>query len=119
MTTQHIADRLVALSRQGKSKEAYEELFADHAMAIEMEHPDNPNPRTEGKAALLQKNDQFDAMMEEVHEMIVSDPIVTDKYFTVSMLLDATFKERGRTREEEICLYKVEDGKIVSEQFFY
>ena len=62
MTTQHIADRVVALSRQGKSKEAYEELFADHAVAIEMEHPDKyftvsklPTPPSRGAAVPAKK----------------------------------------------------------------
>lgn len=119
MTTQQIADRLVELCRQNKSKEAYLELFAENAVAIEMDHPDNPNPRTEGRDALIKKSEQFDEMMQELHELSVSDPIVAGNYVSVSMTLDATFQGRGRTREEEICLYKVEDGKIVSEQFFY
>jgi hypothetical protein len=33
--------------------------------------------------------------------------------------MDITFKGMGRVPMEEIALYKVADGKIVSEQFFY
>ena len=40
-------------------------------------------------------------------------------YFTVSMVLDATFKGRGRVNMEELCVYEVDDGKIITEQFFY
>ena len=119
MTTQEVADRLVALSREGKSADAYKELFADHAVAIEPDYPEIPQKRTEGKEALLKKDKEFGEMMTEFHDSSVSDPIVAGNYFTVSMMLDATFKEQGRMKMDEICLYKVEDGKIVSEQFFY
>jgi hypothetical protein len=37
----------------------------------------------------------------------------------VMMKLDTTMKERGRSLMEEICLYQVHEGKIVSEEFFY
>jgi limonene-1,2-epoxide hydrolase len=33
--------------------------------------------------------------------------------------MDMTFKGRGRMQIEEIGVYHVRDGKVVSEQFFY
>ncbi len=116
-STQEIANRLVELCRTWKNKEAYKELFAENAVAIEMDYPNIPS--TEGKAALLAKNDEFGEKLVEFHGSEVSDPIVAGPYFSVRMTLDATYKEDGRMNVEEICLYKVEDGKIVSEQFFY
>jgi ketosteroid isomerase-like protein len=35
------------------------------------------------------------------------------------MTLDVTHKGRGRTKLDEICLFRVRDGKIVREKFFY
>jgi len=35
------------------------------------------------------------------------------------MGFDVTFKEKGRTQMEEVCVFEVKDEKIVSEQFFY
>jgi hypothetical protein len=35
------------------------------------------------------------------------------------MVADWKMKGMERTQMEEICLYKVENGKIVSEQFIY
>jgi len=35
------------------------------------------------------------------------------------MMMDATFKGIGREKMNELCMYEVEDGKIVKEQFFY
>lgn len=57
--------------------------------------------------------------MIEMHKITVSNPIVAGNYFTVSMALDITTKSEGRSLMEEICLYEVQDGKVVKEQFFY
>jgi len=35
------------------------------------------------------------------------------------MDFDVTFKDRGRQQMEEVCVFEVENGKIVHEQFFY
>ena len=58
-------------------------------------------------------------MMEEFHGAAIGDPIVSGNHFSCSMMMDATFKETGRERMDEICVYEVKDGKIVKEQFFY
>ncbi len=120
MTTQEIADRLVELSRQGKSEQAYKELFADDAVAIEPMGPDGPGPvKTQGLDNLLAKSKEFEKSVIELHSSSASDPIVAGNHFACTMVLDATMKEMGRMKMEEICLYEVKDGKIASEQFFY
>ena len=58
-------------------------------------------------------------MVAEFHGNEVSEPIVADNFFSCRMKMDATFKEGGRQSIEEICLYQVENGKIVKEEFFY
>jgi len=35
------------------------------------------------------------------------------------MGMDVTMKGMGRVKMEEVCVYKVKDGKVVSEQFFF
>ena len=35
------------------------------------------------------------------------------------MSRDVTFKGRPRVKREEIAVFEVHDGKIISEQFFY
>lgn len=117
MTTQTIANRLVELCRQGQYDQAYQELFAENAVAIE---PARYNvPPTEGLPALLEKGKKWAEDLVEVHDTTVSNPIVAGDYFTVSMSLDLTTKSQGRSQMEEICLYEVQDGKVVKEQFFY
>ena len=58
-------------------------------------------------------------MIEERHGGSFSDPLVSGRYFSVAMTLDATFKGMGRNLLEEVCVYEVKDGKIVFEQFHY
>jgi hypothetical protein len=58
-------------------------------------------------------------MVEQMHSLKVSDPIVGGDAFACSMVMDLTMKGRGRMNMGEICVYQVKDGKIVSEQFFF
>ena len=117
MTTQQIADRLVALCREGKNDEAFEELYSDAATSSEM--PGMPNEFVEGKPAIAKKSEVWFANVEQIHGGEVSDPLVAGNHFSCVMKFDITFKDRGRQQSEEIALYTVEDGKIVAEQFFY
>ncbi len=117
MMTSQVADRLVELCRKGQFDAAQTELFSDAAISIEPE--DAPMEVAEGLAAIRDKGRHFMESIEEMHGIAVSEPIVAGSFFTVSMAIDATFKGRGRVSMEEICVYEVEDGKIVCEQFFY
>ena len=47
------------------------------------------------------------------------DPVIGGNYFSFACMLDATMKGMGRVKFEEICVFQVKDGKVVSEQFFY
>ena len=117
MMTSHIADRLVQLCRQGQFEQAQTELFADDAFSIEPEGA--PVEVAEGLDAIQEKGREFMRGVEAIHGIVVSEPIVAGNFFTVSMELDTTMKGRGRVRMEELCVYEVDDGKIISEQFFY
>ena len=117
MTTQQVADRLIELCRKGQMHEAQQELYAETIVCIEP--PGAPAERTEGLNAVMEKGKNFAAMIEERHGGSMTDHVVTGKYFSVGMTLDATMKGRGRVLLEEVCVYKVENGKIVFEQFFY
>ncbi|MEP7127671.1 MAG: SnoaL-like domain-containing protein [Chitinophagales bacterium] len=117
MTTQQVADRLVSLCRTGKIAEAGAELYADNIESIEPEY--GPIKSANGKQAVGEKGQQFAQMIEERHGGSFSEPVVGGRYFSLAMVLDATFKGQGRMTMDEICLYEVKDGKIVKEQFFY
>lgn len=118
MTTLEVANQLIKYCNDGNWEAAQSELYADHAVSIEMPGSNFP-PLTEGKAAIIKKGEMYASMVEEQHNMTIEGPIVGGKYFTCNMINDVTFKGQKRVVNEEVCVYKVEDGKIVSEQFFY
>ena len=117
MLTPQIADRLVELCRKGQFEAAQTELFAEDAVSIE---PDGaPMEVAEGLDAIRKKGRRFMASVEQLHSVLVSEPVVAGSFFAVSMEIDGTFTGGSRMKLEELCVYVVEDGKIVSEQFFY
>jgi len=117
-TTQDVAHRLVELCRQGKVLEAQEELFADNVTSVS---PDmkGGTETTVGKEANIEKGKQFAAMIEQLHSAHISGPVVAGKWASISWSMDVTMSGRGRSQMDEICVYKIEEGKIVSEQFFF
>lgn len=117
MTTQEIANRMVSLCREGKYEECYTELYSPNAVSIE---PSGAMiERAEGMEAIAAKGKAWNEMIEEFHGSSVGDPIVADDHFSCTMMIDCTMKGKGRHKMDEICVYKVAEGKIVSEQFFY
>lgn len=118
MTTQEVANKLVAYMRQGQMLEAQAALYADDIVSIEPEGGMAPH-HTKGREAVLEKGKQFAAMVEERHGSSCSDPLVAGQFFSLTMMLDATMKGMGRMALNEISVYQVKDGKIVFEQFFF
>lgn len=117
MKTDEIARRLVSLCREAKWEAAQRELYADKAVSIEPEATPMFAKETRGLPAIVEKGKKFDAMIEKLHAIEVSDPVVADGSFACSMRMDVTMKGRGRMNMTELCVYEVKDGKIVSEQF--
>lgn len=120
MTTAEIASRLVELCRKGEYDLAQTELYADDAVSIEPEGlPPGALGNAQGLAAIREKGRQFQEGIVAMHGSSVSDPVVAGNWFSVAMALDATFKGMGRVNMQEVCVYRVRDGKIVQEQFFF
>ena len=117
MTAEEVANRLVLLCREGKNVEAINELYDDKIVS----HEPNGSPVREkvGKKAVLEATNQWINSVEELHSAYISNPIVGGNFFACTMKVDATYKERGRNEMDEVCVFEVRDGKIVSEQFFY
>ncbi|MEL6942467.1 MAG: nuclear transport factor 2 family protein [Bacteroidota bacterium] len=118
MTTQEIANRLVELCKTGQYETAYKELFASNAVAIEPDHAPEPQ-QVQGVDNLIAKGKGFQSMIEKVHSEYISEPVIGGNFFSVAMGMDITMKEGGRMSMDEVCVYKVENGKIVQEQFFF
>ena len=118
MTTQDIANRLVALSREGKFEQIYSELYDASAKSIEPANEFGLGT-VEGLHNFAAKGAEFNAQFTEFHSFYLSEPVVAGDYFAISMGYDATHKTAGRMQLDEIALYHVQNGKVVSEQFFY
>lgn len=118
MTTAEIADRLVDFCKKGDFEGAQKELYANDAVSIEPHGTDDFQKEVQGLDAILEKGRKWGEMVEESHGMSVSEPLVADSSFAVTMNMDVTMKGRGRMNMTELCIYHVKDGKIVSEQFF-
>lgn len=118
MTTTEIANRLVEFCSKGDFEGAQKELYAEDAVSIEPHGTPDFQQETKGLDAIIEKGTKWATMVEQYHGMKVSQPLVGENSFAVTMTLDVTMKERGRMAMTELCVYNVKDGKIVSEQFF-
>src|ERR1700709_835075 len=104
MTTQKVADRFIELARQGKTADILIEQFSSDAVSIEPNEEMGPKV-VEGLPGILKKRERFNPMVEELHGARISDPVVSDKYFSVSWWIDTTMKGQGRMQMDEICVY--------------
>jgi hypothetical protein len=117
MTTQQVADRLVDLCRRGLILEAQQELFADDVTSHEP--VSSQTPPAIGKEAVMAKGKHFASLIEERRSGSFDDPIVAGSYFSFVCKLDATLTGIGKIVWDEICVFGVKEGKVISEQFFY
>ena len=119
MTTQEVADKLVKLCSQGKFHEATEAFYSTDIVSMEAGAPPGGSREAKGLAAVKAKGEWWTAN-HEVHSVSVEGPLVAGSHFGVTFKLDVTFKpESRRFTMEEVAVYKVADGKIVYEEFFY
>jgi ketosteroid isomerase-like protein len=119
MTTQEVADKLVQLCSEGKFHEAIGTLYSDDIVSMEAGAPPGQSRETKGIAGVKGKAEWW-AANHEVHGSKVEGPLVGGSHFAVTFKMDVTFKPQSkRFQMEEIAVYKVADGKIVYEEFFY
>jgi len=116
MTTQKVADRLVELCRQGQFETAQNELLSADARNIE---PEGNTNSVQGRENIIAKGRQWKDSISEIHGMEISNPIISGDRFAVAMNMDLTYKNGQRAPMNELGIYEVKDGKIVSERFIY
>jgi hypothetical protein len=118
MTTQQIADRLVELMRAGKFETAQRELYSENAISIEPHATPAFPKETKSLDAIIAKGEKWNSMQEEFYGVTVSEPLVAGNTIALRLILDFKMKGMERMDNPEICLYHVENGKIISEEFF-
>ena len=119
MTTQEVANQLVKFCREGKFDECIQQLYSPEIISIEPEG--SPLDSTvQGFDAISKKAEQWHEMVEEFHSSEISDPIVAENFFAITMKSKVTLKGADHPMDmDEVCIYHVENGKVIKEQFFY
>jgi ketosteroid isomerase-like protein len=116
MNTQEIAHDLVALCKEGKFDEAGEKYWADDVVSVEAM---GDEAESHGKSAARAKGAWW-AGAHDVHGVEVEGPYVNGDEFAVRFVMDITVKETGqRNKMDEVAFYRLKDGKIAEERFFY
>ncbi|SHN43115.1 SnoaL-like domain-containing protein [Chitinophaga sp. CF418] len=118
MTTQEIATRLAELCKKGEFETAQKELYAQDAISIEPEETPEFAKETKGLDKIFEKGNKFMSMVEDVHGIDVSAPLVAGNSFALVLTMDMTMKGQGRMKMQELCVYITKEGKVISEQFY-
>jgi len=119
MSVNEIANRYVALCKEGRFEACLDELFSKDAVSVEAFAPAGQNPVATGLPALHAKSEWW-ASNHEVHKAEVSGPYPNGNRFAVRFSFDITNKPSGkRMAMDEVGLFTVEGDKIVKEEFFY
>jgi hypothetical protein len=119
MTTAEVADSLVKLCSEGKFTEAAEALYSPDIVSMEAGAPPGGSRETKGIEGVRAKGVWW-TENHDVHGVVVEGPLVAGPFFSVTFKMDVTFKPQSRRfTMEEVAIYKVADGKIVNEEFFY
>jgi SnoaL-like domain len=117
MTTQEIAKVVVDNCRSGNMLDNYE-LYDENA--VKYEPVDSSVEReTKGKHAILNSAKHFHSMIEKLVSRVVSQPLIAGNYFAFSLCQEFQLKGVGYYKLDEICLLRVQDGKIIYEEYFY
>lgn len=118
LTTREVAARFHELARQEKWFEIQDEFFSDDVRSVDP--PDSPWFKyAEGKASVRKKGEDFVKRIEAVHSAHTTEPVVGGNHFAVGRETDITVQGLGRIQINQVMLYEVKDGQIISEQFFY
>lgn len=118
ITTRQVAARFNELAQQEKWFEIQDEFFADDVRSIDP--PDSPYfGYAEGKAAVRKKGEEFVKKIRDFHSAYTTQPVIGGDHFAVGRGVEITVEGFGRIKMDQVMLYEVKDGQIVSEQFFY
>lgn len=105
---------LVKMINEGKIMEAFEKYYADNVTMQENES----GPRV-GKEANREFEKMFVEGITEFRESKVLGITWGDNISMVESYMDATHKDWGVMKKTQVAVQRWENGKIVSEKFYY
>ena len=117
MTATELAQDFTAMLKRGEHREAAAKYNADDIVSLEA--MEGPMAMIKGKDAVEKKGEWWYAN-HEIHSATAEGPFVNGDQFGVTFAIDVTAKESGqRMQMREIGVYKVKDGKIAEERFYF
>lgn len=116
MDVRALARDYAGLVAAGKMDEAAMKHWADDVVTVEAEP--GPMQETHGKAEAFEKAKWW-YDNHEVHGVRSEGPFVNGDSFLLILDADVTPHGGVRTHVREIVSYKVRDGKVVEERYFY
>jgi len=121
MSTMEVANRYCELAKQNNWTQILDELCSENLVNKEPDHAAGRGiqPITQGLEHVKAKGAGNRAKIEAVHSQQCSAPLVAGNFFTVTLTRDVTYFGRPRMNLEEIAVFEVHEGRILSEQFFY
>lgn len=121
MTTQEVANQYYELVNQNKQEQIINEFYSQNIVNREPEHIAVMGfpVITKGLDAVKAKSRARKEMIEQIHSGYCSEPVVCGNFFSVVLRRELTMKGKPRMSLEEIAVFEVKEGRIVSEQFFY
>lgn len=119
MTTSELADKFVAMCKEGRNFEVMQTLYDDGIVSVEAALRKTGSHETAGKEAVIQKSAEW-AGAHEIHGATTEGPYLLGDRFAVVFEFDVTPKATGqRVKNREIAVYTVANGLITREEFFY
>src|ERR1700743_2526093 len=96
--------------------QAYHLLLEEEAKSID---PLNTSGQPlKGLATLIAREKDSLSSITTIHKISLSEPIIAGSYFTMSLKMSFEIRDQGHMEIDEIYLYKVKDGKIISQKCF-
>jgi ketosteroid isomerase-like protein len=115
--TEAVARELVQFCQSGRNLDAIGKLYSPDIVSIEANDFEGMPAKMTGVAAIRKKNEWWYDNFE-VHKSEAEGPFVNGDQFAVKYTFDTTEKKTGkRTKNSEIAVYTVRNGKIAQEVF--
>ena len=117
-TIHEVAALFDSLAKDEKWFDIQDKLFSDYVISIEPAHSIYFK-NAEGKAAVRQKGEDWIKRITGVNKLFTTNSVVGGNHFAVGREVDINVEGHGRVQINQVMLYEVKNGKIISEQFFY
>lgn len=119
MNIQEIAKQLVSYCRKGDWQGAYDTLYSENIISIEPYSTPFFEKETIGLDAVRDKAIVFENMIDQIHSLEVSEPLIAGNHLAFTITIDAVRKKMGRMISAELCVYTLANNQIIKEEFFY